>query len=96
MKDLQFDLFADVPTAITPIVSILSHVTGIPMVTPRTDKKTYDSGAQIDGSFSKGDTAVLIDDLITEGDSKFPAIGVLEGSGVSVKDIIFLVDREQG
>ncbi|GEM_PF-6178 len=96
MKDLQFDLFADVPTAITPIVSILSQVTGVPMVTPRTDKKSYGSGAQVDGAFRRGDTAILIDDLITEGDSKFPAIEVLEQNGVNVKDIVFLVDREQG
>ena len=96
MKDLPFDLFADVPTAITPIVSILSQVTGVPMVTPRTDKKSYGSGAQVDGTFRRGDTAILIDDLITEGDSKFPAIEVLEGNGINVKDIVFLVDREQG
>ena len=96
MKDLSFDLFADVPTAITPILSILSQITGIPMVTPRTDKKSYGSGAQVDGTFRRGDTAILIDDLITEGDSKFPAIEVLEGNGVDVRDIVFLVDREQG
>ncbi|MCL4418560.1 orotidine-5'-phosphate decarboxylase [Patescibacteria group bacterium] len=96
MKNLSFDLLADVPTAITPIVSVLSQITGIPMVTPRTDKKSYGSGAQIDGAFRRSDTAVLIDDLITEGDSKFPAIEVLEGSGINVRDIVFLVDREQG
>lgn len=96
MKDLQFDTYADVPTAITPIVANLAQLTGVPMITPRTDKKTYGSGAQIDGKFKKGDTAVLIDDLITEGDSKFPAIQILEGDGVGVKDIVFLVDREQG
>jgi len=95
-KDLQFDVFADVPTAITPIVSILSQITGIPMITPRTDKKTYGSGSQIDGTFRQGDTAVLMDDLITEGDSKFPAIEVLQENGLKVKDIIFLIDREQG
>jgi len=96
MKDLQFDVYADVPTAITPIVSILSQITGVPMITSRTDKKTHGSGSQIDGTFREGDTAVLIDDLITEGDSKFPAIEVLEGNEINVKDIVFLVDREQG
>ena len=66
------------------------------MITPRTDKKTHGSGSQIDGVFRKGDTAVLFDDLITEGDSKFPAIEVLEENSVNVKDVVFLVDREQG
>lgn len=95
-KDLQFDAYADVPSAITPIVSILSQVTGIPMITPRTDKKTHGTGSQIDGIFKRGDTAILMDDLITDGDSKFPAIEILEGNGVNVKDVVFIVDREQG
>lgn len=96
MANLQFDLYADVPTAITPIVSLLSQVSGIPMVTPRVEKKGYGSGAQIDGIFQEGQTAVLIDDLITTAASKFEAIEVLEKNKITVKDVIVLVDREQG
>lgn len=95
MKDLQFNLFADVPTAITPIVSLLSKITGIPMITPR-GEKGYGSGAQIDGVFKPGQTAVLIDDLITKGESKIGPAELLKRNGVSVKDIVVLIDREQG
>src|SRR3989344_2147519 len=95
MKDLQFDLFADVPTAITPIVSLLSNMTGIPMITPR-GEKGYGSGAQIDGVYKHGQTAVLVDDLITKGQSKIGPAGLLKKNGVNVKDIVVLVDREQG
>lgn len=95
MKDLQFDLFADVPTAITPVVSLLSNMTGIPMITPR-GEKGYGSGAQIDGMFRPGQTAVLIDDLITKGESKIGPAELLKKNGVNVKDIVVLIDREQG
>lgn len=96
IKDLQFDLLADIPTAITPIVSLLSHVMNVPQITPRTDKKTHGSGAEIDGIFEPGQTALLFDDLISEGDSKFPPIKILEENGLKVKTIVTLIDREQG
>jgi len=39
---------------------------------------------------------VLIDDIITDGGSKFEAIEVLEEAGLVVKDLVILIDREQG
>ena len=36
---LQFDCYGDVPTEATPIVAVLAHETGIPMITPRTSQK---------------------------------------------------------
>lgn len=94
LRELKYDLLADVPTAATPIVSTLSDVTGIPMISPKVSK-AHGSGAKIDGVFKKGQTAVLIDDLITQADSKFEAIKVLEDAGLKVKDIVILFDREQ-
>ena len=95
MKDLQFDLLADVPTAITPIVTLLSQITGVPMISPRGDK-TYGSGAQIDGDYRTGQTALIIDDSITKGESKIGSADKLRGNGLNVKDVVVLVDREQG
>lgn len=43
-----------------------------------------------------GYKALLIDDLITKADSKFEAIKVLESAGLKVKDILVVIDREQG
>jgi uridine monophosphate synthetase len=39
---------------------------------------------------------VLIDDIITDGGSKFEAIAVLEEAGLIVNDLVILIDREQG
>ncbi len=89
------DLLADIPTAITPVVAVLSQKTGIPMVTPR-EPKAHGSGAKIDGVFTPGQTVALFDDLITKADSKFEAISVLQAAGLVVKDVFVFVDREQG
>ncbi|MBI2409710.1 hypothetical protein HYV30_01560 [Candidatus Kaiserbacteria bacterium] len=43
-----------------------------------------------------GQTALLVDDMITKADSKLEAIKVLRDAGLAVTDVVVLVDREQG
>ena len=93
---LKFDFLADVPTAATPIAAILSHRMKVPMVSPRKDEKAHGITRKINGAFEKGQTALLIDDLITQAESKLEAISTLEANGLVVKDVVVLVDREQG
>lgn len=101
LKPLEFDLLADVPTAATPIVSSLTDrflKDGLikPQITPRHDAKAYGSGNVIDGVFQKGQVAVLVDDLITTAASKLRTIGTLEEAGLVIRDVVVLVDRDQG
>ena len=96
LNGLGAEVLADVPTAITPIVSSVSDRTGIPMITPR-PAKDHGAGGNIDGIWSvDGATAVLFDDLVTEAHSKIEAATVLLNAGITVKDVVVLVDREQG
>ena len=50
----------------------------------------------IEGRVEQGDTAIIIDDLITRGSSILETAGLLEESGLKVKDVIVLIDREHG
>jgi orotate phosphoribosyltransferase len=84
-----------VPMAATPFVAIISHLTRVPMITPR-QPKTHGSGASIDGAYLPGQTAAVIDDLVTKADSKLEAVRVLDAEGLRVRDVVVLVDREQG
>jgi len=93
--ELKYNCYADVPTAATPIVSILSYKTGVPMITPR-GPKTHGVKGSIDGVFKSGDKVLLIDDLITKAESKLESIRILEENGLTVEDIVVLVDRQQG
>lgn len=95
-RGLDFEVYADVPTAATPIVAILSHSTVIPMISPRLDAKAHGTRASIDGDFKAGQVVLVVDDLITKAESKLEAISTLEEKGLQVRDIIVLVDREQG
>ena len=93
---LKFDVLADVPTAATPIVALLSHSMRIPMISPRLEEKAHGLSGKIDGVFHEGQVALLVDDLVTRAESKLEAISILQTSGLVVRDIAVLVDREQG
>jgi orotate phosphoribosyltransferase len=65
----------------------------MPMIYHRREVKEYGTQASIEGVFRKGDTALVIDDLITTGGSKLEAIQRLTSSGLKVTDIAVLIDR---
>jgi len=96
VKNLSFDILADVPTAATPIVAILSNRIQVPMISPRRDEKGHGIVRKIDGVFQPGQTALLVDDLITQAHSKLETIRSLEENGLKVNEVVVLVDREQG
>ena len=65
-------------------------------------KKEEENGSRkiigiVDGyKITPGSRALLVDDLITKSYSKLEAIRVLEAAGLKVKDILVVIDREQG
>ena len=96
LKDLQFDRIAGLPYAAIPIATAVSLAGNYPMIYPRKEVKTYGTKAEIEGEYHAGETVVVIDDLATTGGSKFEAIEKLTGVGLTVKDVVVLVDRQSG
>ena len=92
---LAFSRYAGIPMAATPFAAVLSHLTRIPMITPR-EAKTHGDAATINGAFTPGETVLALDDVVTHADSKLEAIRTLEANGLRVRDVAVLVDREQG
>lgn len=95
IKGFAYDVLADVPTGITPVVSSLSDRLDTPMITPRAPK-SHGGGGSIDGTCSEGDIALLFDDIITGAHSKIEAVQVLRAGGIEVRNVFVLLDREQG
>ncbi len=95
-KPLHFDRIAGIPYAAIPIATAVSLQANYPMIYPRKEQKGYGTKKSIEGIFKEGETIIVYDDLITTGGSKFEAIAPLEEAGLKVKDLIVLVDREQG
>jgi uridine monophosphate synthetase len=96
MRGLKFDLIADVPTAGTPFAAIIAHKLRMPMITPRLENKQHGSRARVDGAYTAGQTAIVLDDLVTHSESKLEAVQILVEQGLVVNDVVVLIDREQG
>jgi len=96
LTTLKFDRIAAIPYAAMPIGTAIGLEMNRPMIYPRREKKDYGTGRAIEGEFIKGEIAVVIDDVITTGASKIQAIEPLVEAGLAVRDIVVLVDREQG
>lgn len=101
-RQLKYDRVAGVPNAGDPFAAAFSitPASGKPIPLLRLGKQERPGGRKvvgvIDGEWNPGDTVLLIDDLITQADSKLEAIHALSYSRLSVDDVLVLVDREQG
>lgn len=93
LEGLEFDHLAGLPYAGLPITSAICALGGWSMVYPRKEDKDYGTKAQVEGVFSAGQTAAVIDDLITTGGSKLEGISKLLENGLQVRDIVVLIDR---
>jgi uridine monophosphate synthetase len=96
LEPLAFDRIAGIPYAALPIATAVGLALDKPVLYPRKDVKGYGTGRAIEGHHREGETVVVLDDLVTTGDSKVAAIAPLEAAGLQVRDIVVLIDREQG
>jgi uridine monophosphate synthetase len=94
--DLHYDLLAALPYAALPIGTAVSLQTGDPLVYPRKEAKAYGGKRAIEGNYSSGQRAIMLDDLVTTGGSKVQAAQPLRDAGLIVDDIIVLIDRSGG
>ena len=90
-----FAVVAGVPVGGLLFATAFSLETNIPMIYARV--RPEGTGKRgIEGRFNIGDTALIIDDLITRGSSVLETAELLEENKIKVKDVIVLVDREHG
>lgn len=96
LSDIHFDRIAAIPYGGLPIGQAVAMECGRPLIYPRREAKEHGTKNLIEGAYAAGETVVVLDDLITTGGSKLEAITPLTDAGLTVKDVVVLVDREQG
>lgn len=96
MQGLEFDQLAALPYAAMPIGTAISLHGGWGMIYPRKEAKGYGTKVQVEGVFEAGQQIVVIDDLISNGESKLEGIEKLNAAGLVVRDIVVLIDRQSG
>ena len=93
---MEYDYLAGVPYAALPIAAIAASKLKRPMVYPRKEVKEHGTAQAVEGVFQPGQSAVLLEDVITSGGSILTAAETLRAAGLDIHQAIVLVDREQG
>lgn len=92
-SNVPFDCISDAPQAVTPLVVMLSDMTGVPMISPRLNAKTYGLENEIDGFYEAAETVVIIDDLRTSGGTLQDIIDLYRRYGLTVSACFTVIDR---
>ena len=93
IKDLKFDSITGIPYTALPIASVLSTKLNIPLIYQRKEPKAYGTALSIEGVYKKGETCLVIDDVMTTGESKIEIAEAFKDAGLIVKDFVIVVDR---
>jgi uridine monophosphate synthetase len=98
IEPLEYDKLAGIAYAALPIAGAVSLEMEKPWIYMRKEglAKGYGLKKAIEGEFSKGDVIVVIDDLVTKGDSKLEVIEPFQNNGLVIKDFVVLIDYEKG
>ncbi|MEQ1750575.1 MAG: orotate phosphoribosyltransferase [Prosthecobacter sp.] len=76
--------------------SLAGDATPIQAFVVRKEPKGHGRGKRIEGNFNPDQLVVVVDDVITTGDSTLKAIQAIEEEGGKVAFALILVDRQEG
>ena len=92
----KIDKILGVPTAGVPFATMVSQKLGIPLIYYRQARKEHGVRKKIEGILERNDRVLIVDDLITTGESVIEAAEVVRDQGGVVNELVVLLDREQG
>jgi orotidine-5'-phosphate decarboxylase len=97
IRRLNPDRFIEVPDAVSCFAGPLSLALNMPYITIREKpKEGRVAKATSIGSATFGSNAVIFDDVVTDGESKIVPFFEAKAMGLRVKNLVVLVDRQQG
>jgi len=92
----KIDSVLGVPTAGVPFATVVSQKLGLPLIYYRQARKEHGVRKKIEGILGRNDRVLIVDDLITTGESVIEAAEVVRDQGGVVNELVVLLDREQG
>lgn len=100
-RGLFFNCVAGLPNAGDPLAQSFSAAYGEPSCLVIKLRKGGTAEARqitrvVSDKYHTGDTVLVIDDLITAADTKLEGIAALREAGLKVRDVVVVLDREQG
>ena len=92
----KVDKILGVPTAGVPFATMVSQKLALPLVYYRKARKEHGVRKKVEGSVERNDRVLIVDDLITTGESVIEAAEAVRGQGAIANELVVLLDREQG
>ena len=84
----ETNVIAGVATAGIPHGVLVAEELKLPFIYVRSKAKEHGKQNQIEGHFEKGNSVVLVEDLISSGKSSLEAVAALKENGMDVKGVI--------
>jgi len=82
------NVIAGVATAGIPHGALVAEELGLPFIYVRSKAKEHGKQNQIEGYFEKGQSVILVEDLISSGKSSLEAAATLKEAGMNVKGMV--------
>ena len=82
------NVIAGVATAGIPHGALVAEELGLPFIYVRSKAKEHGKQNQIEGYFEKGQSVILVEDLISSGKSSLEAAATLKEAGMKVKGMV--------
>jgi len=97
----ELDAVGGLTLGADPIAYSISYASNLtpPLLrafTIRKEAKTHGTSKLIEGAFQHGDRVVVVEDVITTGQSALKAIDAVLAAGARIAGVFALVDREEG
>ncbi len=93
IKDLDFDYVTGIPYTALPIATLVADILDKPLIYARKEEKAYGTKNKIIGKFEKGGKCLVIDDLITTGESIIETAETFKKEGIKTVDFSVVIDR---
>jgi orotate phosphoribosyltransferase len=92
----EFDRVAGVPTAGIPFATLVAYKLRKPLIYVRKQLRLHGQLKTVEGVLKLGERVLLLDDLVSTGDSALKTVRAVREAGGMVEDVVVLIDREQG
>jgi orotate phosphoribosyltransferase len=79
-----------------PIATMLSQLTGLPMLLVRKKAKEYGTCKIAEGGVVRGRKLLIVEDVVTSGGAILDAAKALRAEGAELADVVCVIDRQSG
>ncbi|MGE5609578.1 MAG: orotate phosphoribosyltransferase [Bacillota bacterium] len=90
------DRIAGAELGAVPLAAAAAMASGKPFVIVRNKKKDYGTSKLVEGVLNKGETVMIVEDVLTTGGQVLEAAKSLQDAGAKVDRIVAVIDRMEG